>query len=258
MISHHILIRSFSAAAALSLVIIGIPAQLWAGPITGTLPTLLVTIEGSPSANWPSWSYRPTKESFSAPDSTGAYEYTGTLDQDILQGRAHIKLLDLDFNPDPFVLNNVLVTNTTVTPQVYSVFVALPTLFGAPNTISGNVRTSVIDGGFDGATISAVAGQSLYQAQIDFATVATLQNDPFSVVAPAGGSNTASATFGPSVSGIPVATNIGVQLRFTLSAGDTASILSRFDVVPVPEPSTIALTSLLAAAVFGIRGRRSR
>ena len=255
MISHHILIRSWSAALALSLAIIGIPTQLWAGPITGTLPTLSVTIEGSPNSTW---TYSPTKEAFSAPDSTGAYDYTGEVDKAILQGRAHIKIEDLDFNPDPFVLNNFLVTNTLGVPQVFSVFVGLPTALAAPNIISGNVRTSVIDGGFDGATISTVVGQPLYQAQIDFGTVATLQNDPFSVVAPSGGSNTLSATFGPSVSGVPVVTNIGVQLRFMLSPGDTASILSRFDVVPVPEPSTIALTSLLAAAVFGIRGRRVR
>lgn len=255
MISHHISTRSISAVAALSLAIIATPAQLWAGSIgSNSLPTLSVTIEGSPNSTW---TYSPTHDAFTAPDATGAYEYKGDVNRDILQGRAHIKIEDLDFNPDPFVLNNFLVTNTLGTPQVFSVFVGLPTALAAPNIISGNVRTSVIDGGFDGATISTVAAQPLYQAQIDFGTVATLQNDPFSVVAPAGGSNTASATFGPSVSGVPVTTNIGVQLRFVLSPGDTASILSRFDVVPVPEPSTLALVSLLTVAAFVIRGRRA-
>jgi hypothetical protein len=166
-----------------------------------------------------------------------------------------VKILDLDFNPDPFVLNNILVTNTTASTQIFSVTVGLPTSFGAPNLISGNITTSVIDGGTDGATVSTVTGQPIYKAQIDFNTVATMQNDPFSVTTP--GSSAASATFGPLLNAVPVLNNIGIVLTFQLTAGDTAAILSRFDVA-VPEPSTIALAVLVGAlfSSFSARGNR--
>ena len=59
--------------------------------------------------------------------------------------------------------------------------------------------------------------------------------------------NTASsaASFGPIVNAVPVTSNIGIQLRFSLTAGDTASILSRFDVVAIPEPTTFALGAVV-------------
>jgi hypothetical protein len=56
-----------------------------------------------------------------------------------------------------------------------------------------------------------------------------------------------------------VTSNIGIQLRFMLTPGDTASILSRFDVNPVPEPATMVLCGaalVLATGGFGRRARR--
>ncbi len=160
----------------------------------------------------------------------------------------------LEFDPDPFVLNNILITNTTNATQIYTVTVTLPTTFPGPNIISGNVRSDVIDGGGDpGATLASVTGFPVYSAQIDFATVATLQNDPFSVVAPPAGSASSPASFGPSINAVPVTSNIGIMLRFSLTAGDTASILSRFDVVAIPEPAsfTLLLVAALVAVGFG-------
>jgi hypothetical protein len=176
----------------------------------------------------------------------------------IAGGRANITIKELEFDPDPFVLNNILITNTTATTQIYTVGVALPTVFAAPNFISGNVRTDVIDGGgAAGGTVSTVAGFPIYSAQIDFSEVASLQADPFSVTAPAGGSSGASASFGPTVNGTAVTSNIGIQLRFSLTAGDTAAILSRFDVVAIPEPASLASGVLAMLAVsFGLRRRR--
>jgi hypothetical protein len=251
-------IRLLCAMLVLSSVLATQSAQLLAGPINGTqLPTVTVRIGDSPNA--PSWSYTaPPNDYRPATDENGGYELATPREFDILDNRAHVRIEELQFDPDPFVLNNILVTNTTTSTQIFSAFVGLPTTFGAPNLISGNVRTSVIDGGLDGATVATVAGQALYQAQIDFATVATLQNDPFSVSAPVGGSNTASATFGPNPNAIPVASNIGIQLRFTLTPGDTASILSRFDVVAIPEPMSAALIGIGLTLVSSIAGRIRR
>jgi hypothetical protein len=231
--------------------------QLLAGPIVDNqVPTIRIAIESVPNA---SWTYAPMPNEYrTATDADGGYELTGTHVYNILNNQARVEIEELQFDPDPFVLNNILVTNTTTSTQIFSAFVGLPTTFGAPNFISGNVRTSVIDGGQDGATIASVSPTALYQAQIDGTTVQTLQNHPFSVIAPAGGSNTASDTFGPLVSAVPVTSNIGIQLRFSLTAGDTASILSRFDVEAVPEPSAVVLVlGGLAGFLFvAVRARR--
>jgi hypothetical protein len=168
-----------------------------------------------------------------------------------------VRIEELQFNPDPFVLNNILVTNNSASTQIFTAFVGLPTTFVAPNVITGSVRTSVIDGGLDGATVATVSGQALYQAQIDLTTVASLQSHPFSVTAPVGGSITASASFGPTANGVPVTSSIGIQLRFSLTPGDTAAILSRFDVV-VPEPTSAALIGAALALVASPGGRLNR
>ena len=230
--------------------------KLYAGPLlSGQLPTVTVKIEDSPTA--PSWSHTPTLESYRpAQDADGGFELVAPRDFDILNNRAHVRIEELQFDPDPFVLNNILVTNTTNATQIFSAFVGLPTTFPAPNVISGNVRTSVIDGGLDGATVATVPGQPLYQAQIDGVTVQPLQNDPFSVTAPVGGSNTAAASFGPQGNNVPVNSNIGIQLRFTLTPGDTASILSRFDVVP--EPASVVMIGIGLAVCASLAGRSQR
>jgi hypothetical protein len=179
--------------------------------------------------------------------------------QNILGNRANVEIKQLEFDPDPFVLNNILVTNTTATTQIFSAFVGLPTTFAGPNIISGTVRTDVIDGGgAPGATVATVPSTPIYAAQIDGTTVATLQNHSFSVVAPPANTASSPASFGPMVNAVPVTTNIGIQLRFSLSAGDTASILSRFDVVAVPEPATLVLSGVVFLGFVAAGSRRRR
>jgi hypothetical protein len=247
---------SFCAALAVSFAITGGASQAFAGTIK--LPTIAISIEGnsaSPFIYSPSTSdYRP------ATNADGGYELIGTRDFDILLNLAHLTIEQLQWDPDPFVLNNILVTNTTDSTLTFSAFVGLPTTFPAPNFISGNVTTSVSDGGRAGATVAAMAGDSLYAAQIDGATVATLQDFPFSLSAAGGGSNTASASFGPVLNGVPVTSNIGIQLRFSLTAGDTAAILSRFDVVEsVPDAgSSAALVAIALPFVVAMTARSRR
>lgn len=214
------------------------------------LPTMTWSMDGVSGSTW---DFQPTIDMF-APISGGpGFQMTSSPTFDIFGGRATITIETLAFDPDPFVLNNILVTNNTGSTQVFSAFVGIPTSFGAPNLISGVIELGVIDGGTDGATVATATGDPIYQAQIDGVTIETLLNDPYSLTAGSGGANNDLASFGPDFSNIAVNATMGIQLRFSLTAGDTASILSRFDVVAVPAPGAVAL---LGVSAMCFRGRR--
>jgi hypothetical protein len=172
-----------------------------------------------------------------------------------IPGVAAVTIRELEFDPDPFVLNNILVTNNSAATQIFTASVTLPTTFAAPNIISGGLTVSVIDGGNNGATLATTAGSQIYEAQIDGAGVATLFNHPFSLVAPTGSFNLTSSSFGPGASLVPVTSTIGIVLRFSLTAGDSASILSRFDVV-IPEPASMTLGGVAMLAALAVARRR--
>ena len=250
------LIRRYFAALAVSSFILASAAPLSADALTaGQFPTVTIFIDDGPDPTKWTWTPAPTDLRQTGP---GAYQLIAPHEYDILSNRAHVRIDGLEFDSDPFVLNNILVTNTTTTSQIFSAFVGLPTSFPAPNLISGNVLPSVIDGGLDGASITSTSPTAIYQAQIDGTTVATLLNHPFSLIAPVGGSNSATASFGPTPSGVAVTSNIGIQLRFVLTGdNDTAAILSRFDVNEVPEPGSLALIGL-GLALLSSRARRPR
>jgi hypothetical protein len=224
-------------------------AHVFAGTLNASqLPSITMSVAGAPTQ----WDYSPAQSAYVAtPDGYElAYEQHS---YGVCDNTANVTIKDLEFNPDPFVLNNILVTNTTTTTQIFSVTVGLPTSFPAPNLIAGNITTSVIDGGSGSATISTASPDAIYQAQIDGSTVETLQDDPFSITTSI--SSGSSASFGFDPSAIPVVSSIGIKLTFQLTAGDTAAIISRFDVVP--EPSCLALCGLALAIGFAT-GRRNR
>jgi hypothetical protein len=248
-------VRSLRATVALCAGLLLVAAARVNAGLLGAdhLPTFTITADGADSA----WTWTPPVSGFEpVPDGyllRNVYQQAG-----VLHGRADVTVDLLRYNPDPFVLNNILVTNTTTTTQVFSAFVGFPTTFAAPNLISGTITTSVIDRDLDGATVASTAGVAIYQAQIDGTTVATLQNDPFSLTTTT--STAATANFGPTVNAVPVNANIGIQLRFSLTPGDTAAILSRFDVVEIPEPASAAAacvgTMLVMTGTFARRRRR--
>ena len=71
--------------------------------------------------------------------------------------------------------------------------------------------------------------------------------------------NGASASFGPLLNGVPVTSYIGIQLRFSLTPGDSASFLSRFDVVEsVPDVSSSATLVAIALPFVVAMTSRSR
>ena len=199
-----------------------------------------------------------TPAGFENPD--GTYTYNG-----YYEGNG----FDLDFDAigdtDPFINNTIAVTNTSGSTNTYTFIVVLPTIaITGGSFMGGSIGGSVNDSNFSGAaTLASAAGSPVYTGLIDGvgAPGATMYNDPFtSAPVPfAGGTSILPATSfglpGPTFPGPDVAGSIGIQLKFTLTAGDSAAITSFFIVEPVPAPAALALLGL--AGIAGPRRRRS-
>ena len=103
------------AALALSLFLLVGSTHSSASPITAEgLPTISIWIEDGPNPN--KWSWTPSENDLRPAPAVGRGKYLGASKQfDILSNRAHVVIEGLEFDPDPFVLNNILVTKHGVT-----------------------------------------------------------------------------------------------------------------------------------------------
>jgi hypothetical protein len=79
-----------------------------------------------------------------------------------------------------------------------------------------------------------------------------MQDSPFSLSTPADAVSSSDA-FGWVNNNVPVTSDMGITLNFTLSPGDTATIISDFEITP--EPGTLAMIAL-GGIVLGLRRRR--
>jgi hypothetical protein len=149
---------------------------------------------------------------------------------------------------DPFVTNNLTIINPLPFAQTYTFTITLPiSAFAYNATIASSIGVSVTDTTSGVVTASSVSPTGIYSGQVNGGTILTLMAHPTSVSCNTGTgcSNTAADnTALPQLPAGPgVATSIGIQLKFTLSAFDQASITSRFEIIDavVPEPGTLAL-----------------
>lgn len=171
------------------------------------------------------------------------YKWQGTMSWDT--GRGIISLTELEFDPDPYVLCNQIFYNNTSSPQTYKASVTQPAaLTSTSNQVYGSVVISLQDSDnpINGSMLSD-NGTSIYKAFIDGVLVDTLM-DPAYSLSSTPPSNTVSSglrEFGWNPYTGSVTNDISIDIELTLSPGDTATVLSRFDVTVVPEPATFIL-----------------
>ena len=212
------------------------------------VPSISLTVDGMGQT----FNYAQDPASFQAVQSSDMWELSAP-ETYMEPGAVQLTVQELRYANDPIVYNSILVQNIAASVQTYTFGVSLATTWTAPNSIRGSIDTSLI--GTD-AQVASVAGVSIYTAMIDFAAVRTLQDAPFMLTTPQDAVS-ASDAFGYDLSNIAVNSSIGIQLRFSLSPGDTATIVSDFEVVDViPEPGTMALL-LLGGSLLIWRRRRS-
>jgi len=180
-------------------------------------------------------------------------------------GTFDIDSWNMFIDSDPVVSGGVLVTNNTAATQWYTMIFTLPIApaIGPTSLVGGSIQGGVTDNNGNGATLSAPAGLSIYQAIADFTTtptlVDTLLDAPFSITVGGFQSNSASEDFGtpiPSNIGPAVNDDITIQLDFLLTANDSASFTSVFVVQPVPVPAAVLFFGSALLGLGALRRRR--
>ncbi len=161
--------------------------------------------------------------------------------------------------PGRFVLANVVITNTDIVNQSFSLLMTLPVpqALIAPQE-RGSIVGSVTDIFGDGATVLAPEGSRIYTPGIDGEDEAPgfLMNAPFSQsAAPFAAALVGPAEFGVVPASQDVDIGISLLLAFELTPGDSASFSLVFEVIPVPGPGGLALLGALGA--LGVRRRHS-
>jgi hypothetical protein len=196
----------------------------------------------------------PTQEVYDPTYRTWGYVLTAPVDG----GTFTIDTWSAVYDTDPFVTNNIALTNNSLVAQTFIISVAIPIpAFAYDQAIANSVGITATDSNGNG--LLSVTSAALAEGQVNGTTVLSML-DPLSLTQ-------ANCSFvGPGCTAIAVenvpsqllpagsATLLGLKLTFTLSPGDSVGITSRFEIVP--EPGTALLVGL-GALGLGLVRRRS-
>ena len=180
----------------------------------------------------------------SSPNPEGSYDVTGELTMMNLWSFSW----DMAVDPDPFISSNLVFTNLTGNTANFSAIISLPLSASLGSVYMGGA----IDGGFrdnnDGSvTVAEIASNGIFSGLIDGATALQLLGGSFGCSASSPGCN---GVIGQVSDGLPGPTllyhtgannTIGIKLDFSLTAGDTATFNTFFEVIPVPLPAALWL-----------------
>ena len=165
------------------------------------------------------------------------------------------------YDTDPFVTNNISLTNNSGVAQTFIISAALPiAAFNYDKAVFSSVGVTATDSNGNGSL--SVTSPALFEGFVNAPAVTLLSLlDPVSLTqancSPFPNTNGCSATTSDGIvlQALPagVATLIGIKLQFTLSPGDSIGITSRFEIVP--EPTTLLL---VGAGLIGLAVTRRR
>jgi hypothetical protein len=165
----------------------------------------------------------------------------------------------VEVKEDPYIDGVFAVTNNTASTQTYTIIFTLPIAPQIlPSSLAGASVAGTLTTNTGGGTLGHSGGDAMFTAFLDNVAYDTLLAFDSSVTLAFGSGSTGGDSFGlPGLTqpGPAVLNTMAIQLKFTLTPGDSASFTSRFEVIPVPEPMTALM---LAGGLVGLAmaGRR--
>jgi hypothetical protein len=164
------------------------------------------------------------------------------------------------YDIDPFVTNNIVLTNNSAVAQTFIISAAIPIpAFAYDRAVFSSVGVTATDSNGNGSV--SVSSLSLFEGQVNGVGALSLL-DPVSLTQancspfPNTPGCSATASDGVVLQLLPagVANVIGIKLQFTLSPGDSIGVTSRFEIIP--EPTTLFLVGMGVTGLALARRRR--
>lgn len=155
-------------------------------------------------------------------------------------------------DPDPELSGNISLFNSTANTIDVFVQMILPVaVMGPASIIDGSAALTMTSNG-DGGSMATTGSTDLWRAFMDGAEVASLFGSPYDLTNPGFGSLGDNQAFGPEA-GPGLSSTMAIELRFTLTPLDQASLTSVFAIQVVPSPATLLV---LASGLVATRRRR--
>jgi len=156
------------------------------------------------------------------------------------------------------ISGNLAVENLFLNTVDVQLEVLLPVASGGPATLAAGSAAIGLTTTADGGSLQSLANIAVWRGLLDGSPVgpsASLFFDPFDMTHTGLGSSSANSNFGlpGGIAAGAVASSIGIDINFSLTSLDQASITSVFNVVPVPGPGGLVV---FAAAGLVMRRRR--
>ena len=193
-------------------------------------------------------------------NSDGTSTYMGTDSVTMMVDGTQTELWDYSWNltadPDPFIAGSFTVTNTSSMDQTFDITFGLPV---SPVFTNGYMTGSLSGSYFDADNSgSATLSLNTWEGLIGSSSEMSL----FSFAGPCFGTGCSvdigEVTQGPTLYTGDVDSTIGIHMNFGLSAGDSVTFNTSFEITPVPVPAAVWLFSSGLLGLLGVARRKVR